>query len=374
VNDFPLKHIVPHNCAIAAIAVSIALLLVVMTSPALAQQAPKGIQNAGASDPQTSPPQDAEISEKQETQPEKQAQSSVATGLKVAFEPHETQLTPGRGIDVVLELRNESPGTLFVDTMGSLLLFPSAISDGESIGRSCMFFPQLDLGGSQTTNSPTADKWLRLNSGDETRVYCNVPKTSGSVSAVQQPEHVQQPEQAMPSFWDQFIFTPGDYRVSAIVRYTDDTMAPSRHRIATSTNIFPVVATQTVKLTGAMVGGLFAFFLFQFWSGLSRLRQIGRLFSTVLLSVVVTILISRLSDTQFFIKVSVNDIWGAIAVGVVAAYGGRPLIEKLISHDSSSGKTDISKNPPSDPAKAILEDHPKPTTEDRQKTATDAIL
>jgi hypothetical protein len=360
-NEFPLKYAVPHSCAIAAIAVSIPLLLVVMASPALAKQVPKEIQDAGASDPQASQPQDVGTLEPQEAPPESQAQRSVSTGLKVTFESHENQLTPGRGVDVVLELRNESPAAIFVDTAGSLLLFPSAISDGESIGRSCLFFPQLDP--TQIAGS-TANRWLRLNSGDETRAFCDVPKTSGNVSAGQQQAYEES------SFFDQFIFTPGDYRVSVIIRYTDDQTDPNRHRITTSTNIFPVVATQTVKLTGAMIGGLFAFFLFRFGLELSWPRKIGRLFSTVLLSVVVTILISRLSDTQFFIKVSVNDIWGAIAVGVVAAYGGRPLIEKLISRDSSPQKPDIPKNSPSSPEKGTLEDHSKPTIEDHLTPAT----
>jgi hypothetical protein len=49
-----------------------------------------------------------------------------------------------------------------------------------------------------------------------------------------------------------------------------------------------------------------------------------------LLSVIVTILLSRVEQTQFFIKVSVSDFWGAIAVGFLANYGGWAILDKMV--------------------------------------------
>jgi hypothetical protein len=43
-----------------------------------------------------------------------------------------------------------------------------------------------------------------------------------------------------------------------------------------------------------------------------------------------TVVLSRIAETQFFIKVSVSDFWGAIAVGFLANYGGWALLDKMV--------------------------------------------
>jgi len=50
----------------------------------------------------------------------------------------------------------------------------------------------------------------------------------------------------------------------------------------------------------------------------------------VLLSAIVTILLARISETQFLIRVTVADLWGAVAIGFVANYLGAELIKKMI--------------------------------------------
>jgi hypothetical protein len=58
---------------------------------------------------------------------------------------------------------------------------------------------------------------------------------------------------------------------------------------------------------------------------------VGRnMFSAALISAVVTILLSRISDTQFPIKVSVADFWGALTVGFVAYFVGNKLIDRIV--------------------------------------------
>jgi hypothetical protein len=120
-----------------------------------------------------------------------------------------------------------------------------------------------------------------------------------------------------------------------------------------------VVATKTVDfaapeeviLIGAMLGGLiFATIAFVRseetvvnggqggrWSIAKKLGNIGlRIAGSILLSVIVTVLLSRIAETQFFIKVSVSDLWGAIAVGFLANYGGWALLDKMIPQDGKS--------------------------------------
>ena len=55
-----------------------------------------------------------------------------------------------------------------------------------------------------------------------------------------------------------------------------------------------------------------------------------KLIGSVLISVMITILLSRIEETQFFIKVSVSDFWGSIAIGFLANYGGWPLLKQIV--------------------------------------------
>src|SRR4029077_4446330 len=52
-------------------------------------------------------------------------------------------------------------------------------------------------------------------------------------------------------------------------------------------------------------------------------------FSAGLLGATVTIVASRLSDTQFPVKVSVNDFWGSLTIGFIAYFIGSRFILNL---------------------------------------------
>jgi hypothetical protein len=78
----------------------------------------------------------------------------------------------------------------------------------------------------------------------------------------------------------------------------------------------------------------------------------------MLLSAIVTILLSRLSDTQFLIKVSVADFWGAIVTGLVAQYLGSKWLERLLALP-----TDTPAHPPLPKGKDATENAPAPKEE-----------
>lgn len=59
--------------------------------------------------------------------------------------------------------------------------------------------------------------------------------------------------------------------------------------------------------------------------------------SAFLLGAVLAIVANRLSDTQFPVKVSVNDVWGALTVGFVFYFLGNKIIDKLKGLNPSSG-------------------------------------
>lgn len=101
------------------------------------------------------------------------------------------------------------------------------------------------------------------------------------------------------------------------------------HKTETTNVTVIVTAAEWVVLFGGMLGGAFAFVLIpssrlypgSTWKGL---------FSAIMLSAIATILLSRLSETQFVIRVSVNDFWGAVAIGFIVGSMGRAVLEKFL--------------------------------------------
>ena len=53
------------------------------------------------------------------------------------------------------------------------------------------------------------------------------------------------------------------------------------------------------------------------------------LIGTAILSASFTIVSSRLADTQFPVKISVLDLWGAITIGFLSYFAGNKFIEML---------------------------------------------
>ena len=55
-----------------------------------------------------------------------------------------------------------------------------------------------------------------------------------------------------------------------------------------------------------------------------------------MLSSIVTILLARLSETQFLVRVNVADLWGAIAIGFIASASGTAILQKYFLHQEES--------------------------------------
>jgi len=59
------------------------------------------------------------------------------------------------------------------------------------------------------------------------------------------------------------------------------------------------------------------------------MKKISGAITSMLMSTVVTILIARVADTQFPIRITVSDVWGSIAIGFIANYLGIELLNKI---------------------------------------------
>ena len=141
-------------------------------------------------------------------------------------------------------------------------------------------------------------------------------------------------------------FVPGDYAftVEGIVYAPGADNNPQPHTY-TETTTLHVGISQISTAIAAFIGALLAYFVvalqpgreFDKWqsdlppAGHARMFLIvlRNAFSAGLLGAAVTIVASRLSDTQFPVKVSVNDFWGSLTIGFVAYFIGSRFIVNL---------------------------------------------
>jgi hypothetical protein len=128
----------------------------------------------------------------------------------------------------------------------------------------------------------------------------------------------------------------------------------------------PVGIDQSQILLCAALGGLLAYFVMALRGkgDVTKLARMGenptwdrvRQMSVIVknagaaafLSAAVTIVASRLSETDFPVKVSVNDFWGALTIGFVAYFIGGKFIDKLADlrePDRTAKKADLPPEP-----------------------------
>jgi len=133
-------------------------------------------------------------------------------------------------------------------------------------------------------------------------------------------------------------FSPGKYTLTIVGSYWDTYEGAKDKRIERHTQATELLeqinAPQSVILFGAAIGGAIAFLLLtkvqpSAPTGWAQVRWIPGLLSAVLLSMIVTILLARLAQSQFIISVTVNDFWGAVAVGFVVAASGPTILQKF---------------------------------------------
>lgn len=136
-------------------------------------------------------------------------------------------------------------------------------------------------------------------------------------------------------------FPPGKYTINVVGSYWESAVDAKSKATQRRTQIasieLPIVAPQATIIFGAALGGLFAYLIVVLptrtgsLGPLRVLRVVGELITSVLLAVIVTILLARLSESQFLIKVSINDFWGAITIGFIATAAGPTVLRKISS-------------------------------------------
>jgi hypothetical protein len=274
-----------------------------------------------------------------------------AAPLRVSIEASRPNPTAGSGLGVFAELTNLSK-------------MPIVLHENEI---ALAFAPELDptMAGVGWYASFPSEWHFESDGKPKYATYTLAPGDSYKALFVRDPSHPTGDSswenasalrllftQAFTEFRYVF-FSPGDYKI--VVTGTYHVVGQDTPRSFQQTAIVRVSAPQSVVFLGAALGGLIAFILFpkkRITSG-SRVRiavaMIMGAAGSCLLSVMATILASRIADTQFFVRVSVNDLWGAAAVGFIANLAGARLLERFIPPVKVTASASSRIEPPAKP-------------------------
>ena len=166
--------------------------------------------------------------------------------------------------------------------------------------------------------------------------------------ATQPPAQANDPCATEGTLWWWLNFMPGDYLFTIDAKfYLPDAANEMDYHTFTQTTKLGLKIPQHFAMWAAAFGALLAYFVVL--SGPSNKTNPptnsdetkndpiqNRIAvwcrdgaSAALLGAAMTIIASRLANTEFPIKVSVNDIWGAVTVGFVGYFTGNKIIDKL---------------------------------------------
>ncbi|HEY0017938.1 MAG TPA: hypothetical protein VGC13_16605 [Longimicrobium sp.] len=274
---------------------------------------------------------------------------SPGSRLEITLSMSRSQAVAGGGLGVTGTLSNVGrDSTIYLSQQNIALTVPPELNPGTSTNSSLFAYFPTELAGKADSVV------IALRPGSRYRVsWLIVQKDSTLWTRVK-------------NEFRYLFFSPGNYEVVVNGKYwTTPARGPFEYQTYTQSAVLSLASPQSVILLGAMVGGLLAYLLFPnrrsrelVVSRVSegdaarevRLRKtidIGKrlwgMLGAMVWSAIVTILLSRLAESQFVIRVSIADFWGAIAIGFVAQYAGSKWLERLLPN---------SPDPPSTPAPA----------------------
>lgn len=282
-------------------------------------------------------------------------QSADKSGdILITIETSRAQPTAGSGFGLSAQIKNASEKPITISEKTTTLLLPPEVAGSQDLGESTYWAYFTTESSTYSTGNAYESK-LTIAPGDAyTVAWSWIPPGT-------------QVHKTVTSAFPQFIvticrtialelqfvfFPPGDYKASVIVRYHVEGEPAESYRTATQSALIHVNAPQSVILFGAAVGGLLGYAIsLMFLSDKKRktetatksrtaniLRLLSGAIGSILLSAIVTILLSRLSETQFLIRVTINDFWGAIAMGFVANLVGIKILQKILSSAGSDSQ------------------------------------
>lgn len=288
--------------------------------------------------------------------------SAKSDQIRLILKPSRPQAASDTSFAIGAEIDNTTGRAIFVTPTSVSLAIPPEVDPAPKVGSISewyAFFPGTGQNGENNWNKP-----VTVQPGSRTVAIFSLPRN--------------------PSWSERFKsavrLVPGDYTVRVVCAYWDNFDDALQQKTNYSTQIaettLTVIAPPAAILSGAALGGLMAFLLLpSLWLPVSKtFREHGlpwRIFivcrglaASSLLSVIVTILLSRVSESQFLVRVSIQDFWGAVAIGFIVGASGTSILQRwnlsqsrLLSQAAKSGSAEVAtqSSNPGDPTASVDE-------------------
>jgi len=274
---------------------------------------------------------------------QKSAGGDADSFIQVTISPSTPHIIRGAVYSIDAQIKNVSSGVVAIDLKSITLAVQPEVAPAME---GCAWF----YGGfySSSISDKEAPAFV-LQPKEHITVFFNIGNSAGSSDANCTLGRLGNIRRSLD-------FVPGPYTFELMGRFLlpksgsssspSDPTAWSPERIFSQSAALDVGIDQANILAFAALGGLFAFLVMAFrdQGDLANLavEQIGtrtwfrklavlmkNAIGAAILSAAVTIVASRLSNTEFPIKVSVNDFWGALTIGFVSYFVGGKFIDKL---------------------------------------------
>jgi hypothetical protein len=253
-------------------------------------------------------------------------------GIEIVPKTSRPQVSAGSNFGVSVDIRNRSDQAVYLSPKYFTMCLPPEL-DARAPYAWWAVFP----GGA--ANEDPYERVVKLEPGETvSAIWAGSRHTSVPGGVLEQKYHLLSEELRL------LTFQPGEYSITIVATYWTDLASvgkPLQNSHTGTVDIkVPMVAPQWVILFGALVGGLIAYFLLPTFRIVRGKITLFGITAAILLSIIVTILLSRIADTQFFIKVSINDVWGAVAVGFLGCASGTNILRRFLPGDNQHKETE----------------------------------
>jgi len=303
--------------------------------------------------------------------------------IEIKIESTTPRLTPGTGLGISAEITNKSQSIIYLYEKKITMYPPPQLVGSQDPTGWYGFFPtehkEEDSNSSNNDSKEEDDSYssyyevsIAIRPGKSYKVFWYYNPASDIIQKSEDkrsasiffpfyryiPEFLKYNSYLISSELRFLFFKPGDYPITVSANYWKSPPMPTEKQGARDlyyTKIqdkaLTVYAPQSIIIVGAFLGGIVSYFIIPDSrrrlisstppsSSRNILAIIGlgsaNITGAMLLSAIITVLLARVSETQFLIRVTVADFWGGVAIGFIANYSGTELLNKIKNSATAS--------------------------------------
>ena len=246
--------------------------------------------------------------------------------IKLTLTPSRTQAASDTSFAINAEIENTTSHPIFITPAFFTLTIPPEVDPAPNVGNISEWYAFLP--GTGENGSESGKTVVALQPGSRTVAIFSLPKN--------------------PRLLQRFLagvrLVPGEYKMHVVCAYwatfEDAEKRLPNYSTQVAETTLAVIAPPLAIFTGAAIGGLMAFVLLPaLWLPVGKKFEEHNwkwkvfivcrgLAASSLLSIIVTILLSRVSESQFLVRVSIQDFWGAVAIGFIVGASGTSVLQR----------------------------------------------